>query len=149
MNVKKLILLPLITLIVSCKPQTSSNSKIDYGIMERQSVTWAECLSQTESNYLVFFYSETCSSCREIKRDVVVFATSNVVKTYFLDVAKPINNVQTCPEDEIVVGVDNIEDLYIVATPTFIEVENGRTTVNVVGKERCLGLLETLQNSQN
>ena len=152
MNIKlKICFLPLLTLLVSCQPQTvnSSSSSPDYGIMERQSVSWAECLSQEEAHYLVFFYSETCSQCNEIKGDVVSFATSNIVKTYFVDTQKPGNEIQKCSADEVVIGIDNIEDLYIVGTPTLVEVENGVTTVNAAGKNECLELLGTLRNNND
>lgn len=145
----KLCFLPLIAFMTSCKPQAGSSSSIDYKIMERQSISWAECLSQAEPQYLVFFHSNTCASCQEIKGDVVSFATSNIVKTYFVDIDKPGNEIQKCSVDEIVVGADRIEDFYIAGTPTIVEVENGRTTVNAAGKSKCLELLETLKNPQS
>ena len=150
-NKLRLCFLPLLILMASCHPETtsSSSSSIDYSIMERQSVSWAECLSQNETNYLVFFHSETCSSCLEIRQKVVSFALDNIVKMYFVDIDKPGNEIQKCSIDEITTGVSNIEDFKIAGTPTIVEVQNGSTTENAPGKNKCLELLSNLRNSSS
>ena len=150
MNIRlKICILPLLVFMASCHPQTQSkSSSLDYGIMERQSISWAECLSQQEDHYLVFFHSETCSSCQEIKGDVISFASENICKTYFLDIDKPGNEISKCSVDEIVVGVDNINDFKIAGTPTIVEVQSGVTTANAPGKNKCLELLTSLRNNR-
>ena len=150
-NKLKLAFLPLLILVASCHPQTTSgsSSSIDYSIMERQSVSWAECLSQNETNYLVFFHSETCSSCLEIRQEVVSFALDDIVKMYFVDIDKPGNEIQKCSLDEVTTGVSDIDDFKIAGTPTIVEVQNGVTTKNAPGKNKCLDLLNDLRVSLN
>ena len=137
--------------LVACTPDNSGKTSTSfYDVVTEQTVSWTECLSQPESHYVVYFYSETCSQCQEIKGDVILFARINTVKTYFLDINAPGNEVQRCSEEEVVVGVDDVADLYIVATPTIVEVQDGVTTANVVGKNRCLELINNLKtNNQN
>ena len=138
---------------ISCTPQTTSSSIISSSnyddIIDKQSVSLTECLSQEEEHYLVYFYSPTCTPCSEIKGDVVSFAVDNVVKTYFLNTKESGNEIQKCSADEVVVGVDDVADLYIVGTPTLVEVKNGTTTSNVAGKNKCLNLLNQLRTDNN
>ena len=143
----KLHTLPLLWVVVftSCtgsKSESSNKNAIqEYGIISQQEINLADCLSQIEENYLVFFHSETCGHCKEIIEDVIAFAESNIIKTYFLNVSKSENKVERCLRDEIEIGIDNVDDLKIVGTPTIVEVENGVTTANVAGKESCLAFL--------
>ena len=143
----KLHTLPLLLVAVftSCSPSksesSSKNAIKEYGIITEQEVYLDDCLSQKEEEYLIFFHSETCGHCREIIEDVVAFAESNIIKTYFLDVSKKENKINRCTFEEIEVGIDQVENLKIVGTPTIVGVEKGVTTANVAGKNACLSFL--------
>ncbi len=140
----KLHTLPLLLVVVftSCstgKIESSSKNAIEeYEIIHKQEIDLIDCLSQKEEEYLVFFHSETCGHCKEIIDDVVAFASSNIIKTYFLDVSKKENKIESCSLDEVENGIDQVENLKIVGTPTIIEVEKGITIANVAGKNACL-----------
>ena len=146
----KLHTLPFLLAVVftSCSPSksesTSKNAIQEYEIVSKQEINLSECLSQEEEQYLVFFHSDTCGHCKEIMEDVVLFASSNIMKMYFLNVAKTENRIDRCSLDEIEVGVDQVDDLKIVGTPTIMEIENGVTTMNVAGKDDCLKFLNEL-----
>ena len=143
----KLHTLPLLWVVVfaSCSTgiseSSSKNAIQEYGIVSKQDVNLADCLSQIEEKYLIFFYSETCGHCKEIIEDVTLFAESNIIKTYFLNISKNENKIERCSHDEIEIGIDSVEDLKIVGTPTIVEVENGVTSANVVGKDSILSFL--------
>ena len=143
----KLHTLPLLLVAVftSCSSKgsesSSKNAIQEYEIVNKQEIYLDDCLSQIEEKYLVFFHSETCTHCQEIIEDVIAFANSNIIKTYFLNVSKKENKISRCSQDEIEIGIDNVENLKIVGTPTIVEVEKGVTTVNVAGKNACLSFL--------
>lgn len=134
-----------VVVFASCstgKSESSSKNAIEeYEIVSKQDINLADCLSQIEKNYLIFIYSETCSHCKEIIDDVTLFAESNIIKTYFLNISKSENKIERCSKDEIEVGISQVEDLRIVGTPTIVEVENRVTTANVIGKDSCLSFL--------
>ena len=127
----KLHTLPLLLAAVftSCSPSksesTSKNAVQEYEIVNKQEISLSECLSQKEEQYLVFFHSDTCGHCKEIIEDVVLFAASDIMKMYFLNVTKNENKINRCPADEITTGIDRVDNLKIVGTPTIIEVEEG------------------------
>ena len=143
----KLHTLPLLLVAVftSCSPSknesSSKNAIKEYEIVHKQEINLDDCLSQIEEKYLIFFHSETCPHCQEIIEDVIAFAESNIIKTYFLDVSKKENKINRCSFEEIEVGIDQVENLKIVGTPSIVEVEKGITTVNVAGKSACLAFL--------
>ena len=134
-----------VVVFASCstgKSESSSKNAIqEYGIISQQEINLAECLSQIEEDYLIFFHSETCGHCKEIIEDVVAFAESNIIKMYFLNVSKSENKIERCSRDEIETGIDSVDDLKIVGTPSIVEVEKGVTIANVAGKESCLSFL--------
>ena len=149
----KLYALPLILAVVftSCSPSksesSSKNAVQEYEIISRQEIYLSECLSQEEEHYLVFFHSETCGHCQEIIEDVVAFAESNIIKMYFLNVSKSENKIERCSRDEIETGIDSVDDLKIVGTPTIMEIEEGIVTANIAGKDACISFLNELRAS--
>ena len=143
----KLHTLPLLLVAVftSCSPKgsesSSKNAIQEYEIVNKQEIYLDDCLTQIEEDYLIFFHSETCGHCKEIIEDVIAFANSNIIKTYFLNVSKNENKITRCSQEEIEVGIDKPENLKIVGTPTIVEVEKGVTVANVAGKNACLAFL--------
>ena len=146
-------LLIVAAMFVSCSPaqneQSNKNASTEYEVPIEQEIFLKDSLSQNESQYLVFFHSDTCSHCKEIMGDVLSFCKENILKLYFLNIRTPTNEIKTCPKEEIVVGINNYEDLRIAGTPTIIKVENGKTTANVAGKEDCLALLNQFRLNYN
>ena len=141
-------------MFVSCSPaqneQSNKNASTEYTIPIDQEISLEDCLSQSESRYLIYFYSETCGHCQQIKSDIVSFANDQIMKTYFIDIKKPNNEVTICQKDEIELGISNYRDLKILGTPTIVMVENGIVTKNVSGKEECLTIInqERLNNDK-
>ena len=139
-------LLLIVAVFTSCSSANSellskNASKEHERIIKENEILWDDCLSQDESNYLVFIYSETCSHCHEIMGDVTLFVQSNIFKTYFVNKSDSSNKIPICPIDEVVVDVDEIDCLSIAGTPTILEVEEGRTTANIFGADSCLTFL--------
>ena len=147
----KVCILPFLTmaLFTSCSPAQSEysnkNTSSEYEINANLLISWDDCLSQKETHYLVFFYSKSCQHCHQIMGDVLSFGESNIVKTYFLDTKDPNNNVQLSNDIDKTIGVSKTDELFIVGTPTLLEIEDGFVKANVPGKEDCLSLLNELR----
>ena len=143
----RLRILPLLltAMFASCTPATSEqmskNAFNEHEIVIIQQIKWSTVLSQKESHYLVFFYSETCAHCHEIMGDVIAFSTAEIVKTYFLDIKQSETKIPIKNEIDETIGATSIDDLFIVGTPTIIEVEEGMVKANVPGKDECLSFL--------
>ena len=72
--------------------ENSSNYDIEFS-----SVDHIEKICSTvkvEGQYFIYFYSDTCTECIEIKDDMITFATSNQngYTVYFMNVDKDLEN---------------------------------------------------------
>ena len=135
----------VVAMIASCTPKESQssnkNASKEYGIVTDQEILLADCLSQKEENYIIFFHSDKCEHCKQIIEDVTEFASLNILKTYFVNVAKSENKIKICQPIDLTIGVTDVNELAIVGTPSIVEVENGMTIANAPGKESCLTFL--------
>lgn len=138
-----------ITLITSCSSNKDSTPSYklfnEYQIVVDNSIKWPEILNQEEKSYIVFLYSETCAYCHEMQEEVVDFAITCPLKTYFLNVGE--NAVPIDSDKKI--GITNYEEASINGTPSILEVENATITANISGIDDCLTYLNEQRLKQN
>ena len=138
-----------ISLITSCTPNenssTSSKEFKDFEVVVDNSIKWSDILNQEENKYIIFFYSETCAYCHEMQEEVIDFAITCPLKTYFLDALE--NDVPIDSDKKI--GVSNYEEASISGTPSILEVENATITANISGIDDCLTYLNEQRLKQN
>lgn len=138
---------PLVSLIflVSCTPEASSSSnqssQFDEMIPESLKINWSDSFKQEDEEYLVFFYSDTCSHCHEIMGDVIAFTEENIKQTYFANIISSEGKMPIVKGGDPITGVDDISDFYILGTPTLIEIEEGTVTSHIPGKDAILTFL--------
>ena len=137
-----------ITLIASCSSNENSTPSYksfnEYQVVVDNSIKWPEILKQEEKSYIIFFYSETCAYCHEMQSEVVDFAITCPLKTYFLDT----NESQVTIDSEKKNGVTNYEEASITGTPTILEVENATIIGNIAGIDDCLSYLNEQRMKQ-
>ena len=107
----------------------------DFEVVANNSITWPEILNQEEKSYIIFFYSETCAYCHEIQQEVIDFAITCPLKTYFLNTSE-----NTVPIKE---------EASITGTPTILEVKEATITDNIAGIDDCLTYLNAQRVKQN
>ena len=90
---------------------------------EIEKISWPYIFDKEDMEYLVYFYSEECGYCRSIKDEVLEYYASTTYKMYFLDL---LDN-----EDVVIkhgggtpVGLNSIEDLFILGTPSLMKIED-------------------------
>lgn len=95
---------------------------------------------QEEDQYLVYFYSESCSICSDIKLQVLKFADKNEadVKVYFLD------NLAATGRDRIVTDPETLATMD--GTPSLITVVDGQITHMAPGYVQVLDTLEAIND---
>ena len=136
----------LITACSHCE-NTSESFKAykEFEIVENNSITWPEILKQEEKEYIIFFYSETCAYCHEMQKEVVDFATTCPLKTYFLNTSE---NTVPIKEDKVI-NVKNYEEASITGSPSILEVKEATITANIAGIDDCLTYLNEQRLKQN
>lgn len=138
---KKITALALIVL-VGCSPSKTvedvnkedppTESVLDYSIVET-SISWVDVFEQIEERYLVYFYSEYCGYCRNIKEEFLSYYLLNKEKIYFVDAIKEKAVYHSGAEG--IIGIDNIDDYYIPGTPFLVEFTNWQVTNYYMGME--------------
>ena len=127
-----------IPLIASCTPTEESAPQYktfkEFQVVVDNSIKWQNILNQEEKSYIIFFYSETCVYCHEMQSEVVDFAITCPLKTYFLDT----NENQVTIDSDKRIGASNYEEASINGTPSILEVENATITANIAGIDDCL-----------
>ena len=150
MNYKvRFLSLVLVATFTSCTPaiseESNKNAWSQYEITLENQIEWPDILSQDDDHYLVFFYSETCAYCHEIMGDVIAFSKAEIVMTYFLDIQNSETKIPIKNEIDETIGKSDFNDVFIMGTPTIIEVYEHTIKANVAGIDNCLTLLNELR----
>ena len=130
-----------LAIVVSCSPtrETTNNKNIveQEEIIKNKEIPWLEALNQKENHYIIFVYSETCGHCHDMMDEIIDFAKSDILVTYFINTRKnevPISR-------EIIENTTDITELSILGTPTILEIESKTVIKNIAGIDKCLTFL--------
>ncbi len=138
-----------ICVLTACSQSENSSESFkaykDFEVVANNSITWPEILNQEENSYIIFFYSETCAYCHEMQQEVIDFAITCPLKTYFLNTSE-----NTVPiKENKVINVKNYEEASITGTPTILEVKEATIIDNIAGIDDCLTYLNEQRMKQN
>ena len=138
-----------ICILSACSQSENSSESFkaykDFEVVANNSITWPEILNQEEKSYIIFFYSETCAYCHEMQQEVIDFAITCPLKTYFLNTSE-----NTVPiKEEKVINVKNYEEASITGSPSILEVKEATITDNIAGIDDCLTYLNEQRLKQN
>ena len=124
---KQFILLSVL-LLTSCgvtgsESQEEDEKKIDYDDLELPKIAWSDIFLKEDDKYLVYFYSEECGYCNSIKEEILDYYEMTTRKMYFIDVIEDGNVVINHSFDSVI-GVNDVNNLFIRGTPSLLEIEN-------------------------
>lgn len=129
----KKIFLFLAFLLTSCSYQyidIPTIDEYDYSLISDYKIKWSDIFSKNDENYFLYFYSESCFYCEELKQDIL----------YYFDNEKPIMYFVEDDEDFVIgndanklIGVSDLKSFYILGTPTLVKIENKKVTFSLVG----------------
>ena len=130
-----------LAIVVSCSPTrdiTNTKSAIEQQeIVIKQQIPWLEALSQKENHYIIFVYSPTCGYCHDMMDEIIDFAKSEILPTYFINT----QNNEVPIYQEINENIASIDELGILGTPSILEIENKVAIRNIAGIDKCLSFL--------
>ena len=139
----KLIFLPCLFALVSCQHEetsidSSEEIKHDYDEVIDREILWKEMFMVEKAQYFIYFYSPTCSHCKEIKNEIIDYALS-IDNFYFI---KYSDDVIIAPEIKSTIGATSPDEVAILGTPSLIEIIDGVLTNNMAGSKTILDFLE-------
>ena len=120
-------LMPLaLLLLLGCKEPLEVEEKeyveteYDYKIVDNRQIAWKDILSKSKDRYVVYFYSEYCGYCKQIKQDILSYYLKDMDEMYFVNTVKEKAVFKS--NDGLLTGAKKIEDFYIFGTPFLVEV---------------------------
>ena len=130
-----------LAIVASCSPSIDTTN-IENAIEQEEyinnhEILWLDVLKQEENNYLVFIYSETCGHCHDMMDEIIDFAKSEILPTYFINT----QNYEVPIFKEIKENIASIDELGILGTPSILEIENKVVIRNIAGIDKCLSFL--------
>ena len=138
---KKVFLLSSI-LLVSCTQSVSPSE--ENTAKEMIKISWSDVFNKEDDRYLVYFYSEECGYCASIKDEMLNYFEVTTYQMYFVDI---LNN-----EDVVIkhtgdspVGLTSAEELFILGTPSLLEIEDKTVTNYYAGVNAIRGFISGVE----
>ena len=145
---------PLVLLmIIGCSEPVENvetdviNAEYEYSITENKQIVWNEVLSKSKSRYIVYFYSEYCGYCKQVKQEILSYYLKYVDEMYFVDTVKEKATYKS--NDGMLIGTKNITDFYIFGTPFLVEVTDYTVTNWYAGVDSIRLYIDTRTNNKN
>lgn len=147
---KRILLLPMSLFLAGCfgekdpsKNSIKINEKIieiehDYSEVFEYQILWENVFKIDKENYLVYFYSTTCSNCSEIKNFIIEKTLER--KDIFLVKSSNLDRIEKDVQNTI--GVGKIGDFAILGYPSLVEIDHGICVKNMAGKTQILSFLK-------
>ena len=151
LNMKKLFVPLLFSLLISRCSLTGAEAKSggeekgrDYSDYEDIQLEWKNLFSPAKSLYFVYIYSIYCQHCNNIKNDVLS-VVDDYRNSFYLIQYSPEIKTKTNVIDTL--GKDSVEEIFIIGTPTLLEISNHYVALNIAGEKDILSYLEFLPHS--
>lgn len=107
----------------------SSISDHSYEEIDFCKIDLYECFLIDSDDYYLYFYSNTCSHCSELKNYIIDKAIKNQ-NIYFIAAS---NKVQLTKDENLLIGAEKPGDIYIFGYPSLIEIKDKKCVKNVAG----------------
>ena len=145
-----MLILLLIPIMVGC-----STSKVEAEIKEEQiaidymdfadlHLEWKNLFLPAKSQYFVYIYSLNCLHCAHIKKEVLSTIEEHKDLFYLMEYSKDIPTSFNVSET---IGKEKLEEVYIMGTPTLIEITNHYVGLNIAGEKEITDYLKFLPHN--
>lgn len=142
MRIGKIILFSLLLLFVinpkiinEDKCIVSNETNHSYDEISHLIINYQDIFLQTEQHYFVYFYTFNCGHCYQLKNYMISYALCNQIKTYFIS---ENNDIKYGSNTNKTIGINDIEQLFILGYPSLIEIKNKALIYNEAGKDKIL-----------
>ncbi len=147
---EKFLMLLLLPLMVGCSTTNKEADKIveqkplDYIDFAELNLEWKNLFLPAKSQYFVYIYSISCLHCESIKKEVLTTIEDNAELFYLVEYSSEIplsNNVSET------IGKEKVEEVFILGTPTLIEITNHCVGLNIAGEKEITNYLSLLPHN--
>ena len=142
-----LLLVPLLAGCSSSKGEASNLDELDaldYSDFADLNLEWKNLFSPAKSQYFVYIYSNLCLHCANIKKEVLGAIKDNKELFYLMEYTSDIPTSFNVSET---IGKEKIEEVFIMGTPTLIEITNHYIGLNIAGEKEITDYLNLLPHN--
>ena len=142
------LLIPLVAGCSSSKVEAHIKQEqvaIDYNDFTDLFLEWKSLFSPAKSQYFVYIYSQNCLHCAKIKKEVLSVIEKHRNMFYLTEYTKDIPTGNNVSET---IGKEKLEEVYIMGTPTLIEITNHYVGLNIAGEKEITSYLELLPHNK-
>lgn len=134
----KLFTLFLTLFLTSCSFGTSHLKEYDYDDAIEFKIAANQIFNLAKRGYYVYIYSLTCGHCNLIKQEILTYCLSEKYPTYLVEFQ---SDMKICSDVSFTYGISNYDDLYILGTPTLLEILDGKLITNIAGSSSILNFI--------
>lgn len=142
-----LLLLPLLTGCSTTKVEATSQveqKELDYTDFKDLNLEWENLFLPAKSQYFVYIYSISCLHCAHIKKEVLSTIEEHKELFYLMEYQSEIPTSFNVSET---IGKEKVEEVYIMGTPTLIEITNHYVGLNIAGEKEITDYLQLLPHN--
>lgn len=125
--------------ISSCFSELPKNIEIT-SFLAVEDIELSQIFAQNSLHYLLYFYSDTCGHCLRIKDTILDFYYSYKGNMYFVNADK---GVAIGKDRSALIGVNNLDNFYILGTPSLFTIDYHKITNYYLGEQEILEYIKT------
>lgn len=127
-----LFLLPL--LLTACDSQ---NTIYSYADVKGKHLTYENIFLPTNPHYFIYVYSGGCYVCASIKQDIINYSLKHE-NFYFLLYCHEFVPTSEDFDQSSILGASKNSEVYLIGTPTMLEIKEGKISEYYLGMEKIL-----------
>lgn len=142
-----LLLAPILVGCSTSKVEAETNHEqiaLDYSDFSDIYLEWKNLFLPAKSQYFVYIYSFSCFHCANIKKEVLSTIDQHRNLFYLMEYSQDIPTGFNVYET---IGKEKIEEIYIMGTPTLIEITNHYVAMNIAGEKEIITYLDFLPHN--
>ena len=121
---------------------SSKSKEVYFNSNQIRKIEWNELLDQEICHYLCLVFSDSCGHCREVLNSEQL---PKLVTEQCIFGINQSPSIPTFPHPEFTIGETDINDVWIYAVPTLIEIKDKTVINNVYGSDDVLSLMYSFQ----
>ena len=147
---EKILLLLLTPILAGCSSSPieakpiDEQKPLDYTDFSDLHLEWKNLFLPAKSQYFVYIYSFSCLHCAHIKKEVLTTIESHKELFYLMEYNEEIPTSFNVTET---LGKEKVEEVYIMGTPTLIEITNHYVGLNIAGEKEITDYLKLLPHN--
>ena len=120
------------------------NKALDYSNFSELKIEWNSLFLPAKSQYFVYIYSISCLHCEKIKPDVLSYVNADKEHFYLIEYSEEIPIGMNA---SLTIGKEEVEEIFILGTPTLLEISNHFLALNIAGEKEIVDYLSLLPHN--